>query len=128
MLASSATASPSPTIAAAARAIARFRSTSRRSRRSKPTSDWPCCERPDAAADARDEALPRELGEVAAHRHLGDREGFRKFRNLNGIARLEQAQHVLPSARDCERLPKIVQSASMRATLRLMLPQVKSFE
>ena len=52
-------------------------------------------ERPYAAADPRDEALPRELGEVAANRHLGDGKGFRKFRNRNVITRLEQAEYVL---------------------------------
>ena len=50
---------------------------------------------PDAAAHAGDEPLARELGQIAAHRNLGNRKCFRKFRNLNGIARLEQAEDVL---------------------------------
>ena len=61
-------------------------------------------ERPHAAADARDEALAARAGEVAAHRHLRNRKRFRKFRNLNGIARLEQPEHVLHALADCERL------------------------
>ena len=52
-------------------------------------------QRPDAAADPRDEALPRELPEIAPDRDLRDGKRFRKFRNLNVIARLEQPQHVL---------------------------------
>ncbi len=52
-------------------------------------------ERSYAAAHAGDEALSRKLGEVAAHSYLRDRKGFRKFRNLKGIARLEQAEYVL---------------------------------
>ena len=50
-------------------------------------------ERADAAANARDEPLLRELGEVAADRDLRNRKRFRKFRNLNGIAGLEHPQH-----------------------------------
>ena len=76
-------------------AIARFRSTSRRSRKSKPSSDWPRCSGADAAAHAGDEPLPRELGEVAADGDLRNRKRFRKFRNVNGIARLEHAQDFL---------------------------------
>ena len=52
-------------------------------------------ERPDAAADAGDEPLPRQLAEVAPNRDFRNREGFRKFRNVNGIARLEQPQDFL---------------------------------
>ena len=83
MLASRATASPSLTIAAAARAIARFRSTSRRIRRSNPTSDLTVLERPHAAPDPRDEALLGQLPEVAPHGDLRNGKRFRKFRNLN---------------------------------------------
>ena len=52
-------------------------------------------QRPHAAADAGDEALVGERGEVAAHRDLRNRKRFRKFRNLNGIARVEQPEDVL---------------------------------
>src|SRR5207245_2248337 len=51
-------------------------------------------ERPHTAANARDQTLARKLGEVAPHRHLGNGESLRKFRNLNVISRLEQPQHV----------------------------------
>ena len=95
MLESSATASPSSTIAAAARAIACLRSTSSRSRKSNPSSDWPRSSGADAAADARDEALARELREVAPDRDLRNRERFRKFRNVDGVTRLEHPQDLL---------------------------------
>ena len=50
-------------------------------------------ERPHAAADTSDETLPGQLAEIAPHRDLRDGEGFRKFRNVDGVARLEQAQN-----------------------------------
>ena len=37
----------------------------------------------------------RQGGKIAADGHLRDGEGFRKFRNRNVIARLEEPQHVL---------------------------------
>ena len=52
-------------------------------------------ERANAAAHAGDEPVLGERGEVAADRHLGDRKRFRKFRNRNGIARLQQPEDVL---------------------------------
>ena len=52
-------------------------------------------QRPDAAADAGDEPLPRQLAEVAPDRDFRNRERFRKFRNVNGIARLEHPQDLL---------------------------------
>ena len=67
----------------------------------------PVLQRPDAAADAGDEALACELGEVAAHRDLGNRKRFRKFRNVNGVARLEHLQHLLHAlvlARDSRKI------------------------
>ena len=48
-----------------------------------------------APADARDKTLAGERREIAANRDLRDRKRLRKFRNRHGIARLEQAQHVL---------------------------------
>jgi hypothetical protein len=52
-------------------------------------------ERPGAAPDPRHEPLPRQLPEIAADGHLGNSKRLRKFRNLNVITRLEQAQHML---------------------------------
>ena len=83
-------------------------------------------ERSDAAPDARDEALTRELGEIAAHGDLRHGEGLRKFRNLNVIPRLEQAEDMLHALRLRE-IAKIVHSL-LKATLRLRQPQVNTFE
>ena len=52
-------------------------------------------QRPDAPTDARGEALARQRRQIAADRDLGDRKRLRKFRNLDGIASLEEPQHVL---------------------------------
>ena len=52
-------------------------------------------ERPYAAPDPCHEALPGQLGEIATHGDLGDGEDFRKFRNVDGVPRLEQAQNLL---------------------------------
>ena len=54
----------------------------------------PALQRPDPAADARHEALPGELREVVADGYLRDRKRFRKFRNVNGIAVLEESKHL----------------------------------
>ena len=52
-------------------------------------------ERPHAPPHTSDEALARELGEIAADRDFGNRKYFRKFRNLNGITALEHPEHAL---------------------------------
>jgi hypothetical protein len=52
-------------------------------------------QRPDAAADAGDEAAARKLGEIASDRDFRNRERFRKFRNLDGVACLEHSQNLL---------------------------------
>ena len=52
-------------------------------------------ERPHPAADPRDEPLLGEGGQVAADRYLRNRKRLRKFRNLNGVARLEHPEHLL---------------------------------
>jgi hypothetical protein len=54
-------------------------------------------QRPHAAADSRHEPLPSKLGEVVPNGDLRDRESFRKFRNMNGIAGLEHLQDLLHS-------------------------------
>ncbi len=95
MLASSATASPSSTSAAAARAIARFALDLEPQSEVEPDLRLAVVEGADAAAHAGDEALLRERREVAADRDLGNRKRFRKFRNMNRIARLEHLQHLL---------------------------------
>ena len=95
MLASSAIASPSPISFAASRATARFSVDLESEAEVEPELRLAALQRPHAAAHARDEPLPRELGEVAANGDLGNRKLLRKFRNLNGIARLEHLQHLL---------------------------------
>ena len=63
--------------------------------------------RPDAAANAGDETLARELGQVAPHRHLRNGECLRKFRNRKVVPRLEQAEHVIQALR-LRKVAKIV--------------------
>ncbi len=50
---------------------------------------------PRPAPDPSHKPLTRQLSEVAPDRDLGYGKRLRKFRNLNVIASLEQAQHVL---------------------------------
>ena len=52
-------------------------------------------QRSHATTDAVHETLARKLREIAADGDLGNREGFRKFRNVNGITVLEHPQHLL---------------------------------
>ncbi len=95
MLASSATASPSFTISAAARAIARFaldleahpqiEADLRLTRAGAPAR------RPGSARRGPAGQLP----EVAPDGDLRNGKRFRKFRNLNVISRLEQPEHML---------------------------------
>ena len=54
----------------------------------------PALERPYASADTSDEALPGHLAEIAPHRDLRDGKGFRKFRNVDGVPRFEQAENL----------------------------------
>ena len=69
-----------------------------------------------AAADPRDEALTGQLPEIAPHRDLGDGKRLRKFRNLNVIPRLEQAQHMLHSLglREVGEVDRVVDAATVR--------------
>ena len=48
------------------------------------------------AAHPGDQPLAREAGEIGPDRDLRNRKRFRKFRNLDGIAVLEHAEHLLP--------------------------------
>ena len=83
VLESSATASPSPTIAAAARAIPCLRSVSSRSRRSKPSSDWPCW---SARTPPRTRATsPRRASSLRSLRTVTSEteNSLRKFRNTD---------------------------------------------
>ena len=73
MLASSAIASPSPISFAASRATARFRVDLEPQPEVEPELRLAALQRPHAAAHTRDEALARELGEVAANRDLRNR-------------------------------------------------------
>ena len=81
-------------------------------------------ERAGAATDARDKALPRELPEIAPDRDLRDGKRLRKFRNLNVIACLEQAHHVLHALRLRE-VPKVDRVVDA-ATVRLVLVEVNT--
>ena len=54
----------------------------------------PVAESAHAAPHTGREPLARQQREIAAHRDLGNRKSFRKFRNRNGIARLEHLQHL----------------------------------
>ena len=76
-------------------------------------------ERPGAAADPRYETLPRELPEIAPDRDFGDGKGLRKFRNLNVIACLEQAQHMLHALglREVRQVDRVVDAATVRLVL-----------
>jgi len=48
-----------------------------------------------ASADARDKPLAGQCRQIAANRDFRNRKRLRKFRNLHGIPRFEEPQHML---------------------------------
>ena len=95
MLESSATASPSATIAAAARAIARFAVRVEAEADVERELRLPALQRAHAAAHASDEAPAGKVREVAAHGDLGDGELPGQLGDADAVPRVEQRKHAL---------------------------------
>ncbi len=116
MLASSAMASPSSTIGAAARAIARFLP-DLEAQAEVEADLLTLLDGADAAADTGHETLAREARQVAADCDLGDRKDFRKFRNVKRIPSLEHLKHALHALmlREPEEFVAFVDRATLSA-------------
>ena len=79
---------------------------------------------PRPAPDPSHEPLTRQLSEVAPDRDLGYGKRLRKFRNLNVITSLEQAQHVLHplGLRKAGEVDRVADQARLGPCLRKSIP------